>query len=182
MDGAALVDERLDECGTGSGIQKPKRMPPGVPNRCVAHEPAPAWEALDDIIVLSPQGKVLARLDRQRPLEHSTDAVIAEAPSRPGYVERFGLSDLAALPALQPERASLLYAHQVRSLKGQVVGVRVLRFRFADELVRIFDSVVQQRRALAVVLTDPQGQVVVSNDEAHVPFLAGAQRLPADAV
>lgn len=132
------------------------------------------YTVYDDIILLAPDGTVLARLDRHAALAASADPVVAEAVAARGYVERFGCSDLGtgAAPAL-------LYAHRIQSDDGgRTLGVLVLRFRFADEMRRIFDSINADNLQLALVLVDEQHRVVASNDEAHVPI--GAQLAPAE--
>lgn len=133
------------------------------------------YTVYDDIILLSPEGAVLARLDTGATLSASADPVVAAALAAPGYVERFGCSDLAANAA-----PALLYAHRIDdgNRHGRPLGVLVLRFRFADEMRRIFDSINADNLQLALVLVDEQQRVVASNDEAHVPI--GALLGPVD--
>jgi chemotaxis signal transduction protein len=122
------------------------------------------YTVYDDIVVLGPDGDVLARLDPSCPQLSTQDAVVARAMSAQGYVESYGVSDLGAGAA-----PALLYAHRIESVRGQRLGVLVLRFRFADELQRIFTNLQRDHRQVALVLLDPQHCVVVSNDESHVP-------------
>ncbi len=131
------------------------------------------YTVYDDIILLSTEGAVLARLDGQATIAATSDPLVAEALSGRGYVEHFRASDLAASPA-----PALLYAHRIEAADGRAVGVLVLRFRFADEMRRIFDSINAGNLQLALVLVDAQQRVVASNDEAHVPI--GAQLAPVD--
>ncbi len=128
------------------------------------------YTVYDDIVLLSPHGEVLARLDAQQPLAHSGDEIVALAVAARAYVERFALSDLA--PGSQP---ALLYAQRVEDGGGRCCGVLVLRFRSGDELARIFGSVVQPSRTVAVVLLDAHDRVIASNDPAHVPLDARLQ-------
>jgi chemotaxis signal transduction protein len=121
------------------------------------------YTVYDDVILLSPQGEVLARLDAAASVACSADAVIAEALARPGYVERFGLSDLG-----DDRAAALLYAHRIET-GGRVVGVLVLRFRFADEMRRVFDDVGDDSHHTALLLVDDARRVIATNDESHVP-------------
>ena len=122
------------------------------------------YTVYDDVILLSPEGRVLARLDGQSPLTHSGDPIVAEAVQAQACIERFRRSDLAAdaLPAL-------LYAHRITDGRGRTIGVLVLRFRFADEMQRIFDSINHDNSQLALVLLDADQRVIASSDEAHVP-------------
>ncbi|MDT7835617.1 chemotaxis protein CheW [Aquabacterium sp. OR-4] len=125
------------------------------------------YTVYDDILLLSPRGELLARLDSSQPLSHSHDEIVGQAAVARGYVERFGASDLA--PDGQP---ALLYGHAVHDAAGHCCGVLVLRFRSHDELIRIFDSVVQPTRNVAVVLLDAGDRVIASNDPAHIPVAA----------
>lgn len=128
------------------------------------------YTVYDDVLLLSPQGEVLARLDPGQALAASRDALVPAALSASGYVERFGPSDLAATPA-----PALLYGHRITSAEGRILGVLVLRFRFADEMRRIFGAMAAGRDELALLLLDTDQQVIASHDEAHVPL---GSRLP----
>lgn len=131
------------------------------------------YSVYDDIVILSPDGRVLARLDESRPLAQTGDGVVAAALARPGFVERFGASDLAA-----DAHPALLYAHRVEDGQGRCTAVLVLRFRSADELAQIFAGVVDARRQVALLLLDANDRVIASNDEAHVPLGAKVQTAP----
>ncbi len=131
------------------------------------------YTVYDDIILLSPQGEILARLDGSAQLQASSDAIVAEALASRSYIERFRSSDLAAGAA-----PALLYAHRIDADNGRPLGVLVLRFRFADEMRRIFGSINEDNQQLALVLVDEHQRVVASNDEAHIPI--GALLAPVD--
>ncbi|MFM9915936.1 MAG: chemotaxis protein CheW [Rhizobacter sp.] len=123
------------------------------------------YTVYDDVILLSPTGAVLARLDEQATLEVSKDALVKDAIAASSFVERFGPSDLGASGS-----PTLLYAHRVGSADGRFTGVLVLRFRFEDEMRRIFnggDGLVPQE--IALVLLDTAGRVIATNDQGHVP-------------
>ena len=124
------------------------------------------YSVYDDIIVLAPGGEVLARLAAGGPAQ-STDAVVAAAVSGSGHIERFGRSDLAD-PVDDSPGEALLYAHRIDDGAGRCGGVLVLRFRQADEMERIFTSVLDADRAVAMLLIDADGRVVASSDPAHV--------------
>lgn len=123
------------------------------------------YTVYDDIVLLDRQGGVLARLDTTQSLEHSTDPIVAAALQAPGYVEQFAPSDLGA-----PAGAALLYAHRIEEVPGRAIGVLVLRFRFVDEMQRIFASMADERAQIALMLVDEQQRVIATNDEAHVPI------------
>jgi chemotaxis signal transduction protein len=131
------------------------------------------YTVYDDVLLLSPQGEVLARLDEGQALPASRDALVPAALSAAGYVERFGPSDLAATPA-----PALLYGHRITGADGRAIGVLVLRFRFADEMRRIFGAMAAGRDELALMLLDADQQVIASHDEAHVPLGARLPRSP----
>jgi chemotaxis signal transduction protein len=129
------------------------------------------YSVYDDVVLLAADGLVLARLEASRPLARSADPIVAEALSAAGYVERFRTSDLAADAA-----PALLYAQRIQDHHGKPLGVLVLRFRFVDEMHYVFASMADARNEMALVLLDEHGQVIVSNDDAHVPV--GARLAP----
>lgn len=123
------------------------------------------YTVYDDVILLSPTGEVLVRLDATADLVTSDDSIVADALTAPAYVERFRPSDLGS--GLTPD---LLYAHRIATAAGRHVGVLVLRFRFLDEMRRIFHSGNgQPPQEVALVLIDEAGRVIATNDEGHVP-------------
>ncbi len=123
------------------------------------------YTVYDDIVLLSPTGEVLVRMDTTAALTRSSDSIVAEALRAPAYVERFRLSDLGT-----GDTPDLLYAHRITTPAGVNVGVLVLRFRFIDEMQRIFHSGDGQApQEVALVLIDEAGRVIATNDEGHVP-------------
>lgn len=136
------------------------------------------YSVYDDIALLAPDGEVLLRLDERTALARSRDAIAAQALAAGGYVEAFGPSDLGCEAALP----SLRYAHRIVGPSGRAVGVLVLRFRFADEMARVFEGVDDEHGQVAIVLLDDTNRVIVSNDEAHVPLGARFGKLPLGSV
>ncbi|HEY0822063.1 MAG TPA: chemotaxis protein CheW [Rhizobacter sp.] len=132
------------------------------------------YTVYDDIALLATDGEVLLRLDDRDNPVRSTDPIAAQALAAGAYVEAFGPSDLGSTPALP----CLRYAHRIVNTRGQAVGVLVLRFRFADEMERIFAGVSDAHGQIAIVLLDDSRRVIVSNDEAHVPLGARFAELP----
>jgi hypothetical protein len=122
------------------------------------------YSVYDDIVLCSTAGEILLRLSGGE-APATSDPIVAEALTASAHVERFGLSDLAA----EGQPAALCYAHRIQSPQGAVLGVLVLRFRFADEMVRLFAEA-GGRQQVALVLLDPAGRVIASNDEDHVPL------------
>ncbi len=132
------------------------------------------YTVYDDVLLLSPQGELLARLDGGAglaPGDASRDRLVADALAARGYVERFGTSDLASGGG-----QALLYAHRIQAPDGRPAGVLVLRFRFADEMRRIFDDIVDDPQRVVLMLVDEQRIAIATSDEAHVPT---GSRLPA---
>jgi len=123
------------------------------------------YSVYDDIIVLDRAGGILLRLDEAAGLAASGDGIVPAAAAARGYVERFGASDLAA-----GARPALLYGHRIEDVRGSLLGVLVLRFRFEDEMQRIFRSVADERQQHALVLLDGNNRVIASNDPTHVPL------------
>lgn len=135
------------------------------------------YTVYDDIVVLSPEGAVLVRLDAGPAGVTSADPIVAKAVACHGPVEQYGPTDLAV-----GGRAALLYGHRIDDAQGRCAGVLVLRFRCVDEMQRIFDSVGDDRREVAIALLDDQGRVLMSNDESHVPLAARLQTANDDKV
>ncbi|MEF7613731.1 chemotaxis protein CheW [Aquincola sp. MAHUQ-54] len=134
------------------------------------------YSVYDDIVVLSPSGRVLARLDRTV----DTDLPgIADAPwftralRQGGYVEHHGPTPLLG------GRCGLLYASAVRGPAGGVAGVLCLSFRLDDEMHRVFRQLLAGDDADVLVLVDAAGRVVASSDPWQLP--AGAPLRPAGA-
>ncbi len=125
---------------------------------------AAKYSVYDDIIVLSPQGQVLARLDGGVDLPTCTegwihDALASDAP----YVEHHGPT------ALLGGRHGLLYA---RALRGpdEVLGLLCLSFRLADEMDAIFRQLLGEQEAHTVIcLLDADQRVLHSADTWQIP-------------
>jgi chemotaxis signal transduction protein len=122
------------------------------------------YSVYDDVIVLGAGGDLLVRLGEGTAMARSDDPILRAALQARGYVEQYGKTDLA------DGDAALLYAHRIEDAQGRPLGVLVLRFRFVDEMARIFASVADARNQFAIVLLDAGQRVVTSNDEGHVPL------------
>jgi chemotaxis signal transduction protein len=135
------------------------------------------YTVYDDVILVAPDGGVLARLADGAGCARSDDPLIREALGATGYRERFGATDL--VPGGEP---SLLYANRVLQADGRVSGVLVLVFRFADELRRIFDGLADGRGQTALIVVDERDRVIASNDTCHVPIGSTIARIALDRV
>src|SRR5690606_2104328 len=135
------------------------------------------YSVYHNIILLAPDGRVLAQLDRANPVTGSHDPLIAEAlATNEAYVEVFRKSDL--LPA---EDAPLIYAYRVMSADGShPVGVLCLCFRFHDECLRIFDGLIDDDDWTVITLLDRDGRVIASSDPYQFPVGAVLERCDGD--
>lgn len=135
------------------------------------------YSVYHNIILLAPDGRVLAQLDRANSVTESHDPLIAEAlATNEAYVEVFRKSDL--LPA---EDAPLIYAYRVMSADGShPVGVLCLCFRFHDECLRIFDGLIDDDDWTVITLLDRDGRVIASSDPYQFPVGAVLERCDGD--
>jgi chemotaxis signal transduction protein len=124
------------------------------------------YSVYHNIILLSPDGEVLAQLDDTNPVARSSDTLLAEAlNTEAGYVEVFRKTDL-----LPNEDSPLVYACRVMSADGsQPVGILCLCFRFQDECRRIFENLVAEDDWTVITLLDAEDRVIASSDPWHLP-------------
>jgi len=122
------------------------------------------YSVYDDVVVLSPQGDVLARLNRAvAGTTPCKDSLIAEA-LRPeaGYVEHFGSTELLG------QRTGLIYASAIKLPDGPG-GVLCLSFKLADEMRAVFQQLLPDEDRTVLALCDANGQVVLSSDRWQIP-------------
>ena len=120
------------------------------------------YSVYDDIVVLDPQGHVLARLDSSVQASHCSEAWVAEAAQSSRYLERFGPS------SLMDGRSALVFAQAILSERG-VAGVLCLSFRFDDEMQGIFSQLRDPAGRSVITLLDAQHRVVASSDPWQIP-------------
>ncbi|MBL6751833.1 MAG: cache domain-containing protein [Nevskia sp.] len=123
------------------------------------------YSVYDEILILSPQGEVLAQLDRSRALARSADPLIAQTLAAGSYVETFRGSDLR--PGVQ---RALIYSRRIEGDDGAALGVLCLCFRFEDEMAGIFRELRRPQDRSVMLLLDSDGGVIASSDEDHVPL------------
>jgi len=123
------------------------------------------YSVYHDVILLSPQGEVLARLDTANPLRRTRDSFVAEAlrGDRP-YLELFRRTDL-----LPDEASPLIYACRVGADDETPLGVLCLCFRFQDECARIFANLLGAKDWRVLTLLDSSGRVLASSDPWQIP-------------
>ncbi|WP_028485928.1 cache domain-containing protein [Thiomicrorhabdus chilensis] len=126
------------------------------------------YTVYDDVLLVSPEGKVRAKLDESNPVEKSFDPLIQQAlTTDEEYVEVYRHSDL-----FPGKPASLIYAKRIEAeVSGQlrVVGVLCLSFNFEDEVERLFKVLNNEQDGYGVMLVDDSGKVLVANHPEKYP-------------
>lgn len=122
------------------------------------------YSVYSDIVLLNPDGEVVARLDRGVDAAVSRHPFVREAlTTQAAYVETFGPIDL--LPSGQP---SLVYAYRVTDGRGRPAGVLALVFAFENEMAGIFGKLVPAGDWSVVTLLDETGRAITSSDPDHI--------------
>ena len=146
-------------------------LPPDAPEQAASRQALQArfrdyvakYSVYDDIVVLSPQGQVLARLDEQVTEPSCSEAWVQEAlRSTDPYTERFGPT------ALMGGRPGLIYATPIKTPQG-VAGLLCLSFRLGNEMQGVFRQLLGEDRRSVICLLDAQDRVLQSSDEWQVP-------------
>lgn len=120
------------------------------------------YSVYDDVLLLSPQGEVKAKLNPQNPATRSQDPLIHQAltTSEP-YIEIFRHSDL-----FPNKPQSLIYAKRIEQQQGnqnKIVGVLCLSFEFNEEMASIFPVLSDQQENYKIALLNDQGQAIATN-------------------
>lgn len=125
------------------------------------------YSVYDDVIVLSPNGEVLARRDEGGSQAACHEPWVAEAlASDAPYFERHGTT------ALLGGRPGLIYARALRSTAGghDVIGLLCLSFRLDDEMAAVFRHLLSGPDERSVIcLLDAQQRVLQSSDAWQIP-------------
>lgn len=136
-------------------------------------EYAQKYSVYCDILLLTPDGRVHAQLDRTNPVEISRDPLIRDAmTTRDAYVETFRASDLQ--PGVP---AALIYSYRVANGDDRALGVLCLCFRFQNETEGIFANLASSDDWSVITLLDEGGHVVASSDPWQVPVGAPLDRV-----
>jgi chemotaxis signal transduction protein len=124
------------------------------------------YSVYSDIILLNPQGHILARLNEKASVDQSVDPLIHEAmTAKAAYIEKFGESDL-----VPDQKRSLIYAFRVTDTTGTVLGVLCLCFRFENEAELIFSNLAAEDDWSVITILDQTGVVIASSDPHHIPI------------
>ena len=129
-----------------------------------------------DVILLSPSGEVLARLDGQPDVAVSRDPLLRQVlESAAPYTEAAVRSDL-----FPGESRNLFYAVRVQDEQGAVLGALFLCFDFENEVKRIFASLQRRGDWSVITLLDEAGMVIASSDASQVAPGAVVDVAPGD--
>ncbi len=122
------------------------------------------YSVYDDVIVLSPQGAVLARRDGRATLQCCSEPWVADAlASDAPYVERYGPTELLG------GRTGLIYARALQSPAG-AIGLLCLSFRLENEMAAVFRQLLAGPGERAVIcLLDGEQRVLESSDARQIP-------------
>lgn len=127
------------------------------------------YSVYNNIVLLSPQGKVMCSLREDLELNESKDSVILEAQkTTAAFVEFFRKTDINPF-----EDQSLIYAYRVtenNDPSSRVIGVLCLVFKFRDELEMVFKNLSKEDDWNVITLLDSTGRVIASSDEAQIPL------------
>lgn len=129
------------------------------------------YTVYDEILLIDPQGAVLAQVDERSPVEGCDDPLIAAALQHDGYVETFRAT------GLRPGKAqALLYAHRMlHPQTQQPVGVLCLGFDFEGEMRGLFEAWSEGTARSIALLLDADQRVLASSD-AH--WIRVGERVP----
>ena len=118
------------------------------------------YTVYDDILLLDPRGKVLARIDAGAQQDLCNDALVAATLASDSYVETFRATDL------QPHRRrSLVYSRRMHHPDtGAVIGLLCLCFGFEAEMASIFASHRDVEDHSIMLLLDERNRVVASSE------------------
>ena len=129
------------------------------------------YSVYDNVVLVSPAGRVLLQLEGGGAPAVTADSLVAETlrTAQP-YVETFRHSDLAP-----GARRALIYSHRI-SRDQTTLGVLCLCFRFEDECEGIFGKLRAHDDWTVLTLIDGRGEVIATSDSWQVPVGA---RVPA---
>ncbi|MFP8967538.1 cache domain-containing protein [Pokkaliibacter sp. CJK22405] len=123
------------------------------------------YSVYDDVVLLTPDGQVKARLDTAQQAQVTASPMLRRAlKGDEDFVEAFGPMDL-----FNDSNDHLIYAHRVE-YQGRVVGVICLCFRFQNEMQGIFSKLVSAQDSRLLVLLNDAHQVIASSDSRRIPL------------
>lgn len=122
------------------------------------------YTVYDSLLLVAPDGTVLAATGYGPLPEHSPDPLVTQALQHDGYLEAFRYS------TLQPGKSqSLIYVHRMLGPEsGEPVGVLCLSFNLDEEMQGIFASHRDVEDRYNMLLLDAAGSCIASADPAWV--------------
>jgi len=132
------------------------------------------YSVYHNVILVSPEGEVLAQLENGSAPAVTRDPLVASTlGSDRGYIETSRRSDL-----VPDTRRALIYSHRV-ALDHQTLGVLCLCFRLEDECDSIFAKLRSNDDWTVLALLDADNEVVATSDPYQLPV--GARVSPGNA-
>jgi chemotaxis signal transduction protein len=130
------------------------------------HDYQRKYTVYEDVVLLSPEGEVMARLADTPGPERTRDPLVREClETGAAYVEVYRKCDLVP----EHERA-LIYAYRVESPdRGRTVAVLCLCFRLEDECERIFSGLIAPNEACVLGMLDARGHVLATSEPRELP-------------
>lgn len=122
------------------------------------------YTVYDDILLLNPDGQVMAQIDDSAPVTHSTDPLLADTLATESFVETFRHSDLRPGQPL-----ALIYSRRITGAGGQVLGVLCLSFGFTGEMAGIFEARSGHDSRAIMLLLDGNDRVAATSDADWIP-------------
>jgi chemotaxis signal transduction protein len=116
-----------------------------------------------DVVILSPEGDVLLRLDGSVSSTKTTHPLLDQSVHSGKHVETFGAVDL-----LPGNGRALIYSQRIDGPNGKVLGVLCLCFRFENEMAGIFAGLTAAGDRSVLMLLDPEDRVIATSDADHV--------------
>lgn len=127
------------------------------------------YSVYDDIALIKPDGKLVAKLNPDNHCTYSQDPLIQQAlTGHQDYIEVYRPSDI-----FPQNKQSLIYAKRIQQQKGshtETLGVLCLSFRFDQEMAMIFETLNSLDEAYEIMLTDDQGVVLASDNPKKHPI------------
>jgi chemotaxis signal transduction protein len=122
-----------------------------------------------DIVLVNPNGKIVARLDDNIKTEKvDTSFVQSVLNASEEYVETYKHHDF-----IPQYKKSLVYSYKVNKTNdsnSESLGVLCLCFKFTNEMAGIFKNLVDKNNKEVISILDVKGQVIASSDKEHLPL------------
>jgi chemotaxis signal transduction protein len=132
-------------------------------------EYAKKYSVYFDIILMNPQGNVLASIDSSSSVVKSHDSILQQVVNtNEEYIETYKYHDF-----LPEDEKSLVYSYKVTESNeenSKTLGVLCLCFRFKDEMQGVFNNLINHQTKECLMLLDSKGVVIASSDKYHIPL------------